>query len=204
MTPRGNAQSAARCRVRSLFQARLWLHGDARAQAPCRANRRSRCPPFSLEEAACSGCDPRSRRGRGRQTWVTPIIEAPTALDGIARVFRSIAAGLDQRGGVAGCPLNNLVLELAGQDEDFRQALDAIFEMWRKAIAGKIQDDQRRGHLSNRDAEGIATLVVAVYSGGMAMAKSRQNSMPLRQSMTELSALLLEHDRTPPRSRRKR
>jgi len=133
------------------------------------------------------------------QTWIAPVVAADTALSGIKGVFQSIAAELDRRGAVAGCPLNNLVLELSGQDADYRQALDLIFETWRKAIADKVRHDQLGGRLSGLNADSIATLVIAVYSGAMAMAKSRQSAEPLRQSMQQLARLLREHDRTSPR-----
>jgi AcrR family transcriptional regulator len=129
------------------------------------------------------------------RTWIEPVVAAETALDGVRRVFQTIAVELDRRGAVAGCPVNNLVLELAGQDEDFREALDAIFETWRKAIAEKIEHDRVDGRFVGLDADSIATLVVAVYSGAMAMAKSRQSAEPLRQSVKQLSELLREHDR---------
>src|SRR6202140_4141652 len=48
-----------------------------------------------------------------RQTWIAPVLLASSLEKGIAAVFREIIAGLEARGSVAGCPLNNLALELS-------------------------------------------------------------------------------------------
>ena len=54
------------------------------------------------------------------ETWIEPLRSARTAADGIADVFGRIAATLDDRGRVLGCPLNNLALELALPDPSSR------------------------------------------------------------------------------------
>src|SRR5258706_16169418 len=51
-----------------------------------------------------------------RQTWIVPVLSASSLEKGIAAVFREIIAGLEARGSVAGCPLNNLALELSLSD----------------------------------------------------------------------------------------
>lgn len=113
-------------------------------------------------------------------TWMEPVRRADTAADGIRAVFEGLIAELDGKKSVSGCPLNNLVLELAGTDADMRRALEAIFRNWRETIAGKMRDDIAAGRLRGIDAEEAATFVVAAYSGAMAMAKSAQSSEPLR------------------------
>lgn len=120
-------------------------------------------------------------------TWLRPLAAAPSAAQGLAAVFKAIAAELDARGAVQGCPVNNLALELSLADEDFRAGLDALFGAWRTAIADKLRADKARGALpAGVEPEAFATLVVATYSGAMAMAKAAQDTAPLKTCARQL------------------
>ena len=103
-----------------------------------------------------------------------------TARDAVTAVFDTIAAALDRSGRVEGCPLNNLTLELALGDADFRSAVGPIFDGWRAAIAARVREDQRAGLSRGLDPDDFATQVVAACSGAMAMAKADQSSAALR------------------------
>lgn len=119
-----------------------------------------------------------------QETWIDPVLAAPTAAAGIRAVMTEIAAGLDARGAVSGCPLNNLALELSLSDADFRAGIQAVFARWRAALAAKLGAD---GHA---DPEGLAAFVVAAYSGAMAMAKADQASDALTACARRLDAVL--------------
>lgn len=125
-------------------------------------------------------------------TWMEPVRRADTAADGIRAVFDDVIAELDGKKSVAGCPLNNLVIELAGADPDMQKALDAVFHAWRQAIAEKMREDIAAGRLRGIDPERSATFVVAAYSGAMAMAKSAQSSEPLRICADQINRYLAQ------------
>jgi AcrR family transcriptional regulator len=124
------------------------------------------------------------------ETWVEPIRTAPTAAAGIRKVFDQIAATIDARGTVLGCPLNNLALELSLADPEFQHAVQTVFERWQTAIAEKLRADQAAGTLKSVDPEDLATFIVAVYSGAMAMAKAQQTSEPLGTCAQQLAAFV--------------
>jgi AcrR family transcriptional regulator len=124
------------------------------------------------------------------ETWIEPLRSARTAADGIADVFARIAATLDDRGRVSGCPLNNLALELALADPEFQSAVQNVFEDWQAAIMQRLREDQAAGALKNADLEGLAILIVASYSGAMAMAKANQSSEPLKRCAKQLAAVV--------------
>jgi hypothetical protein len=105
-------------------------------------------------------------------------------------VFASIGQELDDNGAVRGCPLNNLTLELAFGDEDFRRELKGVFDAWHDVIARKLQDDMDRALVRKRDPHGLASYIIAVYSGAMAIAKVEQSSRPLVACLRELSAAI--------------
>lgn len=121
------------------------------------------------------------------ETWLLPLRSAPSAQLGIDGIFEQLAAGMDERGQVQGCPLNNLTLELSFADPEFRQELRAIFDDWRETLAAKLGSE---AGARDRDAEATATLIIAAYSGAMAMAKVEQNGEPLRLCAEQLRALL--------------
>lgn len=118
------------------------------------------------------------------ETWIEPVRRARTARDGILAVFNRLAEELDRNGAVRGCPVNNLTLELAFADPDFRSELRALFDDWRSAIADKIST------ANEESAANLATMVIASYSGAMAIAKVEQRGEPLRLCARELERLL--------------
>ena len=116
------------------------------------------------------------------ETWLEPVRSAANARHGIVGVLDSLARELDAQGTVRGCPVNNLTLELAYADPDFRADLKRLFDLWRSTIAGRLS--------GRKEGEALAALVVAAYSGAMAMAKVEQRGEPLRLCARELKPLL--------------
>ena len=124
-----------------------------------------------------------------REGWIAPVREAETPIDGIEAAFRTIGEGLLAQGFVRGCPLNNLAVELAFADPDFRQALLVIFAEWRDAIAERFRMSGPM-NMSHTAAADLATLVVSTYSGAMNLSKAEQSPAPLQSAWASLSGLL--------------
>ncbi|MCA1494512.1 TetR/AcrR family transcriptional regulator [Sinorhizobium alkalisoli] len=120
------------------------------------------------------------------ETWIKPVMEAKTASAGVEAIFARIIRELDQQGFVSGCPLGNMVSELARQDDDMRKAASTILENWRRELAQKIRADQLAGHCAHLDAETAANFIIASYWGAMAIAKASQNSSALKDCSREL------------------
>lgn len=135
------------------------------------------------------------------EAWIRPFKLAPRAAEGIQAAFEAVVSELEQKGAVSGCPLNNLALELSRQDGDFQVAIDAIFVRWRSAIADKLRVDLHSGAVRDLDPEAMATLVVAAYSGAMAMAKACQGVEPLKICATQLLSMIQKQAR--PQARRR-
>jgi TetR/AcrR family transcriptional repressor of nem operon len=123
------------------------------------------------------------------ESWMAPLRAAPDASRGVQQVLGGIIAGLEDQGHVNGCPLNNLAVELSGQEE-FRVPMAALFDAWRQAIAGKIRDDRKAGCGGTASPEALATLVVAAYSGAMAMARAAQSTQALRVCAKQLKQVM--------------
>jgi AcrR family transcriptional regulator len=124
------------------------------------------------------------------ETWIEPLLAAPTAAEGVRAVLAGIVGELERRRAVTGCPLNNLALELSLHDGDFRTAVESIYARWRSAIAEKLRADVAAGRARTRDPDVLASFVVAAYSGGMALAKASQSPTPLRACAEELAHLM--------------
>jgi TetR/AcrR family transcriptional repressor of nem operon len=119
-------------------------------------------------------------------TWMKPVREASSTIDGVVKAFKSIAAQLEERRAVRGCPLNNLTLELAFADPDFQASLARIFDGWQQEIEAKLKQDMDEGTLERARPATLAAYIIAVYSGAMALCKVHQSSAPLLQCLSEL------------------
>ena len=124
------------------------------------------------------------------QTWIVPVRDAKTTLDGVTSVFKNIASSLEARRAVRGCPLNNLTLELAFADPDFQSSLARVFENWQSEIEAKLKQDMNEQALARSKPSSLAAYIIAVYSGAMALCKVQQSSAPLLQCLPELRARL--------------
>ncbi len=146
---------------------------------------------FPTKKALCLAVIEERVAAAIQQTWIAPVQAAPHALAGIRLVFEQTIAGIEARGMggmggmVSGCPLGNLAAELAGQDQDLRRAMDAIYRRWQQAIAARLAG-QKRAKLSPRQCEAQAHFVIAVFSGALVMAKARQDAAPLRDGIDQL------------------
>jgi AcrR family transcriptional regulator len=122
--------------------------------------------------------------------WLSPVSSASSTAEGIATAFRAIEDALDARQAVQGCPVNNLAIELSLADADFRFEIQQLFADWRGQIASKLRSDLAEGKLKNVDADAFATVVVAAYSGAMALAKAEQATEALKICRRHLVAEL--------------
>jgi hypothetical protein len=112
----------------------------------------------------------------------------------VSRIFAGIAAGIEARGRVAGCPLNNLALELALADPEFREAVDSVFSEWRAALGDRIGGTPGGARLDQTRRAAAAMFIISTYSGAMTQAKTSQNSAPLRSAADELMRWIRERN----------
>ncbi|MEP7452832.1 TetR/AcrR family transcriptional regulator [Phyllobacterium sp. SB3] len=122
------------------------------------------------------------------KTAIRPVATAASIAQGVATFLDNVAGTLEHNQAVSGCPLNNLALELSLADSDFREAVNTVFDRWREALVLRLKADRQT--LNTSDANDLATLVVASYSGAMAMAKASQSAEPLRASARQLALVL--------------
>lgn len=130
--------------------------------------------------------------GEVGRTWIARMQDAPSAAEGIVAVYNDVIVALDEQGSVSGCPLGNLALELSLADEDLRAALAGEYGKWRDAIAGKLRFDIAGGRagFALSDPDAFANVVVAMFSGAMAIAKAEQDSAALMACAAQLGVIM--------------
>lgn len=103
--------------------------------------------------------------------------ERSDPLDTLQRIGREQAANDTHPDPMLGCPVNNLVHEMAALDEGFRQRLNDILSRWRRCIGDALTRGQRQGSVRDDfDADSAAAFVLAAYEGSIGLAKSSRNA----------------------------
>lgn len=119
------------------------------------------------------------------EAWIAPVLEADKPVEGVGNALRGIVKDLGKP--IIGCPLNNLALELANSDPEFRKEIQAVFDSWRDALAVRFAQSKQLLRKSGLTPEELATFVVASYSGAMTLAKSAQSAEPLNVTLKFLT-----------------
>ena len=128
-----------------------------------------------------------------REAWIEPIRHAPRLRQGVADVFADIVRGLDARGRVSGCPLNNLAMEMSLSNAHMRDALSAVFLEWQEALEARIAQSPGGKPWSREQRRAAASFIVAGYSGAMNLAKAAQDSAPLKAMQRTLAQWMRDH-----------
>ncbi|MHC4091122.1 MAG: TetR/AcrR family transcriptional regulator [Planctomycetota bacterium] len=115
-----------------------------------------------------------------RQRYLQPFQESDDPPDALRRMGQRMEDELLKTGIIKrGCPLNNLVQEMSGVEEGFRQRLADVLEEWRDTIADGLRSGQAEGTVNpESDAEEAGTFIVAVLMGAVGFAKNAQDVMP--------------------------
>ncbi|HSM09323.1 MAG TPA: TetR/AcrR family transcriptional regulator [Gemmatimonadota bacterium] len=115
-----------------------------------------------------------------RERYLKPFLDAGNPLEGLRRMGRRMEDELLQKGMLQrGCPVNNLVQEMSGVDDGFRERLAVILEEWRNTISDGLSQGQKAGTVSDAiDPTEAATFVVAVLMGAVGFAKNAGDVMP--------------------------
>jgi TetR/AcrR family transcriptional repressor of nem operon len=128
-----------------------------------------------------------------REAWIEPVRNATHLRQGVADVFADIIDGLDARGKVSGCPLNNLAMELSLTNARLRDGLRSIFVEWQEALEQRIAQSPRGKQWSKAKRAAAASFIVAAYSGAMNLAKASQDSAPLKVMQQTVSQWMADH-----------
>ncbi len=93
---------------------------------------------------------------------------------------------LDASGFERGCPLATVALETTADDTDLRAAIAGAFAALRNHISGALV----RAGMETTRAQGLASLLVATYEGGLLQARVAGSGEPMMQATQALLSLL--------------
>ena len=106
-----------------------------------------------------------------------------TLLDIIAGADKSIG----DEGIMLGCPLNNLMQEMSPLDEQFRDHLNAILEIWQQSLGTALKHGQKHGIIKSKiNCQAAALFIVSAWEGCFSVAKNKQSPGAFSMCMTQL------------------
>lgn len=126
------------------------------------------------------------------ERWIAPLAGSGDPLADLQTAFRRyVRQDLDSGHYLQGCPLNNLAQEMSPLDTGFRERIDRLYDMWRKAIAAALREGIRAGTVRSSVAPAeVAALVVASQMGIYGTGKSSQNQALTLQAAEALCGYL--------------
>jgi TetR/AcrR family transcriptional regulator, transcriptional repressor for nem operon len=104
--------------------------------------------------------------------WVRPLDNYENPLEGISHNFKKIIETTPEEHLSFGCPLNNLVQEMAPEDPVFSEKLNSVLEKWIEGIELNLKRAQKRGFLrSGVNLRRLAEFIVMGHEGAFGMVK---------------------------------
>jgi TetR/AcrR family transcriptional repressor of lmrAB and yxaGH operons len=117
--------------------------------------------------------------------WLDFALEKyPDPLEAIERWVRAASRRLSESDFEAGCPLATIALETTSDDTEVRNALAAAFAELRARMS------QALTNAGVANSEGLATLIVAAYEGGLLQARVANSVVPLQLASEMLGTLI--------------
>lgn len=112
-----------------------------------------------------------------------PLIGAEDVIDTALGLCARLLEARTAQAIECGCPLNNLISEMAPVDEDFRVRLQGILDDWRRGLADALRQGQARGTV-RRDikASAAADFIISCIEGSVSLAKAKHSRRFLESS----------------------
>ena len=111
--------------------------------------------------------------------------------DGFVRWADALVALQEERGGIGGCPIANLLGQLGERDDAIRTALASGFDRWeadiRIGLAAMVDSGELR---PEADAAWLASSTLASIQGGLVLSQARRDPMALRRALDGALALI--------------
>jgi TetR/AcrR family transcriptional repressor of nem operon len=106
------------------------------------------------------------------ERWITPLDAFKNPLDGILSQMDKLIGGCPPELLKLGCPLNNLVQEMAPLDRVFGDKLHAALDLWVGQMARQLDRAKAEGYLkASVDSRETAHFVVMAHEGFYGMIK---------------------------------
>lgn len=124
--------------------------------------------------------------------WILPLEQWENPIEGILSQMKKLIGGASTDQLKLGCPLNNLVQEMAPVDAGFRKRLQAALNYWIDELERLLLMGQKKGHLKKHvDCRRVATFVVMSHEGFYGLLKGLPDSQLFDAMYNSLEEYLL-------------
>lgn len=104
--------------------------------------------------------------------WVEPLKEYEDPLDGILVLIKNLIGKAPKEELQYGCPLNNLVQEMAPVDQEFKERLENALRFWIDGMEKELDRAKKSGQIrSDVNTRQVAHFVVMAHEGFYGMLK---------------------------------
>jgi AcrR family transcriptional regulator len=122
--------------------------------------------------------------------WVEPLAAFEDPLEGILHQMRANIGDAPQAMLNLGCPVNNLIQEMANSDRELQRRLRAVLEAWIEGIAAHVKRGQRSGHVRrSADARQVAEWIVTSHEGVFSVVKAMRDKRALASVLTSIQTV---------------
>lgn len=98
--------------------------------------------------------------------WITPLEKYDNPLDGILKQMDKLIGKADPKSLKLGCPLNNLVQEMAPLDKEFKRRLQKGLELWILKTEYHLKRAKKNGYLkADINTYEMAHFIVMTHEG---------------------------------------
>jgi len=106
------------------------------------------------------------------ERWITPLTAYKNPVKGILNRFKKIIESTPDESVCFGCPLNNLIQEMAPVDPVFKDKLNSVMSLWIDENEKYLKKAQELGYLKkNVDTRQLAEFIVMVEEASFGVGK---------------------------------
>ncbi|WP_408095686.1 TetR/AcrR family transcriptional regulator [Peredibacter sp. HCB2-198] len=106
------------------------------------------------------------------ERWIHPLNEYENPLEGILKQLKTLIGKAPAEELKLGCPLNNLVQEMAPVDEGFHERLQIALNLWISEMDKQLKRAQKEGYIKkDMNTRQVAHFVVMAHEGFYGMLK---------------------------------
>lgn len=110
------------------------------------------------------------------ERWIVPLEEYENPLDGVLKQMKQLIGKSDASELKLGCPLNNLVQEMAPIDAGFKARLQVAINLWIEEMDKQLKRAKINGFIkSDINTKQVATFTVMAHEGFYGMLKGMQD-----------------------------
>jgi AcrR family transcriptional regulator len=121
--------------------------------------------------------------------WVEPLTAFENPLEGILHLLDVNIGKAPQAMLHLGCPVNNLIQEMASTDREFQRRLRRLVEAWIDGVAAHVERGQASGHVrTGANARSVGEYVVTAHEGAFALIKVLRDKAVFRSLRASMEA----------------